>query len=95
MKEKTNHFFRQIINAVILAGIIVFFIGLYYWMIKAGIPYQDPTLELQIKYAIDIGIGETLLEKGFGIAVCGGLTRLLFEWILKKQQKKQLSDQEV
>ncbi|MCM1187353.1 MAG: hypothetical protein NC251_12805 [Lachnoclostridium sp.] len=61
---------------------------MYYWAIEAGIPYQDPTLEMQIKYAVNMGIGEILLEKGLVIAVCGGIVRLLFGLLLKKRQKK-------
>lgn len=84
MREKANHIFCQIINSVILAGIIVLFIGLYYWMIEAGIPYQDPTPELQIKYAVNMEIGEVLIGKGFAIAVCGGIIRLIYGLISKK-----------
>ena len=40
MKEKGRDIFYPIINAVIIAGVIIWFIGLYYLMIKAGIPYQ-------------------------------------------------------
>ena len=67
---------RRIIDSAIAAGLVIFFIGLYYWMIKAGIPYQDPPLELQIQYAIYKGTGELLLRNGFAIAVCGGFARL-------------------
>lgn len=88
MKEKVKYYLRIIINAVILAGVFILFIGLYYEIIKAGIPYQDPPLELQIKYAVNMSIGETLTENGFVIAICGGIIRLLFELILKKLQKK-------
>lgn len=83
-KERTNQILSQIINSVILAGIIVLFIGLYYWMIEAGIPYQDPTPELQIKYAVNTEIGEVLIGKGFAIAVCGGVIRLIYGLILRK-----------
>lgn len=83
-KERINHILCQIINSVILAGIIVLFIGLYYWMIEAGIPYQDPTPELQLKYAVNTEIGEILIGKGFAIAVCGGIIRLIYGLISKK-----------
>lgn len=48
-KIKRELYLRQTINAIFLAGIIILFIGVYYWIIKAGIPYQDPPLELQIQ----------------------------------------------
>ena len=88
MKEKVKYYLRLIINSVMLAGVIIFFIGWYYEIIKAGIPYQDPPLELQVKYAVNMGIGETLVGNGFVIAICGGIIRLLFELVLKKLQRK-------
>lgn len=88
MKEKTKYYFRLTINSVILAGIILFLIGSYYSMIKAGIPYQDPPLELQIQYAINMGIGEILSKNGFLIAICGGVIRLLLGLIWRKCQQK-------
>lgn len=85
MEEKTR-FFRQIINSVIIAGVILFFMGLYYSVIEAGIPYQDPPLELQIQYAVNMGIGTILLRNGFVIAIFGGIIRLLLGWIWKKSE---------
>lgn len=85
MKEKTRDILCQIINSVILAGVIVFFIGLYYSIVKAGIPYQDPPLELQIKYAVNMEIGDILVGKGFVIAICGGVIRLFLGLIWKKR----------
>lgn len=84
MNEKIQRNLHWMINSVILAGGIIFFTGLYYEIIKAGIPYQDPTLELQIQYAVNMRIGETLVRNGFLIAICGGAIRLLFELIYKK-----------
>lgn len=84
MKEKVRNILCQIINAVIIAGLIVLFIGLYYCMIKAGIPYQDPPLELQIQYEVNMRIGDILTGNGLVIAICGGIIRLLFGLIWKK-----------
>ena len=83
MKEKTRSILCQLINSVIFAGVIILFIGLYYYMIKAGIPYQDPPLELQIKYAVNMRIGEILTGSGFVIAVCGGVIRLILRLIYR------------
>ena len=77
MKEKTRNVLCQLTNSVIFAGVILLITGAYYCVIKAGIPYQDPPLELQIQYAINMGIGEILTGKGFVIVVCGGVTRLI------------------
>lgn len=87
MKGKIKHHLRLAINSVILAGIILYVIGLYYSMIKAGIPYQDPPLELQIQYAVHMGIGEILQKNGFLIAICGGIIRLLLGFIWRKRQQ--------
>lgn len=78
MKGKIRNILCQIINAVIIAGLIILFIGLYYCVIKAGIPYQDPPLELQIQYEVNARIGDILMGNGFVIAICGGVIRLLF-----------------
>lgn len=88
MKEKTKHYLNFAISSIILAGIILLVIGLYYSMIKAGIPYQDPPLELQIQYAINMGIGEILSKNGCLIAICGGVIRLLLGLIWRKCQQK-------
>lgn len=87
MKGKIRNILCQIINAVIIAGLIILFIGLYYCVIKAGIPYQDPPLELQIQYEVNTRIGDILMGKGFVIAICGGVIRLLFGLIWNYWEK--------
>lgn len=82
-KRKMESHLRQTINAVLLAGVIMLFTGAYYYVVKAGIPYQDPPLELQIQYAVNIGIGEILIKDGFLISVCGGIARLLLKLAVK------------
>lgn len=88
MKEKINSRLVLLIDALILAGLIVFLTGLYYWMIKAGIPAQDPPLEVQIEYAVNMGIGEILLAKGFILILGGGILRLFLGLRRKKRQKQ-------
>ena len=88
MKGKTRY---RMLNSLILAGVILLLMGLYYWTIKAGIPYQDPTLEMQVQYTIDLRIGEILMRNGFRIAICGGVIRLilgLIELIRERHQGK-------
>ena len=77
MKNKMKNLFHEISNAVLAAGLIILVIGLYYLVIKAGIPYQDPTVEMQIQYAINDGIGSVLSKAGFILALCGGIARLV------------------
>lgn len=86
MKEKKRYILCQIINAVTIAGIIILFIGLYYFIIKAGIPYQDPTLEMQIQYEVNARIGNVLMGSGFKLAICGGIIRFVLHLIWKKKK---------
>lgn len=83
-RQKRRNRFSHTIDATILAGIILLLIGLYYCIIKAGIPFQDPPLELQIQYAVHMGIGRILLKNGFVISLCGGIAHFLFKRIQKK-----------
>lgn len=87
MRERFIKFFCTIINAVIIAGVILIFTGLYYLVIKAGIPYQDAPLELQIEYAVNMGIGNILVRNGFLVAVGGGIIRLIIAVVLKSNEK--------
>ena len=45
---------KKIFSSLIISGAVILLIGLYYMMIKAGIPYQDPTTEMQIQYEINL-----------------------------------------
>lgn len=71
MKEKVYKYICQIAKATALSGIIMILMGIYYYMVKAGIPYQDPPLELQIQYEINLKVGKILLENGIGASVLG------------------------
>ncbi len=84
MKEKSKHIIFQMLNAIIIAGVIILFIGLYYSVIKAGIPYQDPPLDLLIQYEVNAGIGDVLLGSGFKIAVCSGIIRVVLGLLWRK-----------
>lgn len=90
MKEKVRSMLNRMADAVLLAGAIVFLIGLYYWIVKAGIPYQDPPLELQIQYAVNETIGETLLADGFWVLLCGGVLRVLL-WLTERKRPEESS----
>ncbi len=83
MNTKINSGLYQVVNAVILSGIILMFLGTYYCVIKAGIPYQDPPLELQIQYIVNMKIGETLLKNGLLMILCSGSVRLVLLWKTK------------
>ena len=71
LMNRAFNIIKSILNGVIISGIIIFMIGLYYLIIKAGSPYQNPTEELRIQYAINMGIGETLIGNGFLVFILG------------------------
>lgn len=87
-ESKGGSFIRMTASGVLLAGIIIFSTGIYYCVIKAGIPYQDPPLELQIQYTINWEIGNILVKEGFLLSICGGIAGLLYKLILKKRRKE-------
>lgn len=87
-ESKGGSFIRMTASEVLLAGIIIFSTGIYYCVIKAGIPYQDPPLELQIQYTINWEIGNIMVKEGFLLSICGGIAGLLYKLILKKRRKK-------
>ncbi|WP_408069321.1 hypothetical protein [Butyrivibrio sp. JL13D10] len=78
---------KNILNGMIIAGVMVLVIGLYYWMIKAGIPYQDPTEELRIQYVINMGIGDALIRNGFKIFILGVVCRLVMLVLNRREAK--------
>lgn len=78
---------KAIALAVIIAGVIMFVMGCYYMVLKAGIPYQDPPLELQIEYAVNMGIGSSLIKSG-GLTLFIGLVPRILLIFIKKRDKK-------
>lgn len=54
MKRKDCKEWKELIEkaslSLIVIGFIILVIGIYYVVVKAGIPYQDPTEYLLLKY---------------------------------------------
>ena len=76
---------KKIFSSLIISGAIILLIGLYYMMIKAGIPYQDPTTEMQIQYEINMGIGNVLSLTGFCMTVISVVIRVVLGVVSKKK----------
>ncbi len=74
MKNTTKRMLIEICNATLLAGLIILVISVYY--IIGRIPYQDPTVEMQIRYAVNYEIGDVLSKLGLALALLGGIVRL-------------------
>lgn len=77
---------RKIFNSLILSGIMIFIVGLYFWMIKAGLPYQDPTPEMSFNYAVNYRVGQVLLLLGAATLVIGGVGRIVI-YMTEKRKK--------
>ena len=76
---------KKFFSSLIIAGAVILLIGLYYLIIKAGIPYQDPTTEMQIQYAINSGIGDVLSLTGLCMTVLAAIIRIILGIIGKKK----------
>ena len=87
MENTSKHIIKEICNGVLCAGLIILAVGVYYMVFKAGIPYQDPTVEMQIQYAVNYGIGDVLLKLGLVFALCGGIMRFVI-WRLFRNGKE-------
>lgn len=85
--EKCVKLLSIICEGFITGGIINFVIGIYYCIIKAGIPYQDSTVEMQIKYSAYMDTGEILTDLG----ICMCVTGIVFG-ILKGVMKRKLKN---
>lgn len=77
---------KRLFTSILLAGILVLAAGLYYKVIKAGIPFQDPTLELQLQYLINMGIGDVLTKIGLCTTMAGSICRIVIG-ILNRKKK--------
>jgi len=63
--------------AMVLAGGILVLIGVYFLVCKAGLPYQDPTPEMTIRYSAYWMAGTITFEWGAALAVLGGAAKLI------------------
>ena len=68
---------KTVFNSIALAGLIILMIGLYYMFIKAGLPYQDPPIDLQIEYAVNSKIGDILTLIGLLMTLFGVIVRVI------------------
>ena len=76
---------KKCFSSLIVSGAVILLIGLYYLIIKAGIPYQDPTTEMQIQYAVNMGIGNVLSLTGVCMTVLATVIRIILGVIGRKK----------
>jgi len=67
-----------------LLGIVIVVTGFVYDVLFAGIPYQDPTPELQARYDFHSSVANILYKTG-GIVFLAGLVAIPFIWKITKR----------
>jgi len=77
IKEKLKTLFRSIM----IAGIIIIIIGMYYLLFKAGIPDQDPTTEMTIKWMAYYSAGKICLLDGVITFIIGAAGKICYNFI--------------
>lgn len=74
---------KALVHAILLSGVFVLILGLYFVGIKAGIPYQDPTTEMTIRWMAYQSAGEVCARFGisiFAFGLVGWLVNKFLEW---------------
>lgn len=75
---------KRLLGGLALAGAIILIFGLYFWLIRAGLPYQDPTPEMSFEWNVNYRVGEMLTLIGAVSFVAG----LIGKRVLKKVKHK-------
>ena len=68
---------RVFTDAIMLSGLIVIAIGIYFSLFKAGLPYQDPTIEMTIQWNAWYIAGDSCLKSGGICFIIGLIGRFL------------------
>ncbi len=79
---------KKLSQALLVSGACLFVGGFIYDVRFAGIPYQDPTPEMQVQYDHDAGIASKLMQPGLaavGVGVVGFVAR---RFALKKESSE-------
>ncbi len=80
---------KNIFSGILTAGLINVFIGLFYWVVVGGIPYQDAPLNLQINYTVNMRVGDTLFFMGAVLCFIGILGKIMLYFFRRKSASKE------
>ena len=80
MKQRFKNFF----SGFVVAGFINIVIGVFYLVVVAGIPYQDPTPEMQINYAANMRVGDILFLIGAFLCIIGIIGKIVLYFFRSK-----------
>lgn len=62
---------------LIVMGLFLLVVGFFYFVMFAGIPYQDPTPELSARYDHHARIASLISEAGGGVFLFGSLAGII------------------
>lgn len=68
---------RLACTAVLLAGAVLLLIGLDFIFVKSGLPYQDPTPEMTLRWMAYHEAGVVTLRWAAGLLAAGGIVYFL------------------
>lgn len=68
---------RSLSSGLLLAGAVLVLLGLWFLLVRAGLPYQDPTPEMNLRWLASYEAGRLDLCWGGGMLALGGVTRFL------------------
>lgn len=77
---------RMLALFVLFAGVGILIMGVYFAVVKAGVPYQDPPDILKAEYAAFDEAGKTCLWTG-SLSIVAGIAIM----VLSLKKKKELS----
>ncbi len=72
---------------LILLGIMIIFVGFFYDVLYAGIPYQDPTPAMLANYNFHATIASIIRWSGTGIFFLG-IIAVIGRWVLGFSRKQ-------
>lgn len=90
MNKKTK-LFSNIINSIIIAGMMVLLYGLYYLLAKGGVllPFHDAPEEVLWIYEAHVGIAKSIIKLGLIIFIVGVAYQILKNIYFKNKSIKQ------
>lgn len=68
---------KNILTSFVIAGIVLTVLGLYLCIVKGGIPYQDPTVDMIIEWKAYHTAGEYNLKAGLVLILTGAVGKLV------------------
>ena len=81
--KKIIIFLKNILNSIPIAGIIIGLLGLYIYIIKGGLPYQDAPEYLLIKQEMYFQSGELLCKYGLAVILVGIVVQIIKTILIK------------